>query len=146
VGLPTLDVLAGNLPFYAGLVCPAIDARRGELYAALYRRTPEGETRRLTDYLSVTPETLLEQLSGPVLFLGDGTRTYTERLKQKTQEEVLFASGEINYPRASVLCRLADRTFSRRGGTHPRDLKALYVRPSDAELNRKAVKQASKNR
>jgi tRNA A37 threonylcarbamoyladenosine modification protein TsaB len=44
---------------------------------------------------------------------------------------------ELHYPRASVLCRLALAKYQKEGGVHPHDLKALYVRASDAEVKSK---------
>ena len=41
VGIPTLDALAWTLPFAAYPVCPILDAKKGEVYTALYR-TREG--------------------------------------------------------------------------------------------------------
>lgn len=136
-GVPSLDVLLENVPFAAGLVCPALDARKKEIFAALYKKSPEGKPERLTDYVSVPPEKLLEMITGPTLLLGDAVPLYGDRLRRECPYPLAFASPDYHYPRASHLCRLAIRKFSRGEGTHPRDLQALYARASDAELNRK---------
>ncbi|RKY01883.1 tRNA (adenosine(37)-N6)-threonylcarbamoyltransferase complex dimerization subunit type 1 TsaB, partial [Candidatus Poribacteria bacterium] len=36
VGVPSLDVLAFGVKFFDGLICPLLDARRGEVYGAIY--------------------------------------------------------------------------------------------------------------
>jgi tRNA threonylcarbamoyladenosine biosynthesis protein TsaB len=136
-GIPTLDVLVENVPFAEGLVCPALDARKGEIFAAVYRKDSRGGTNRVTDYLSVPPETLSEMIEGPALMLGDGVSVYGDRLQEKCRHPITFAPPEYHYPRASVLCRLAIEKLSEGDQTHPRDLQALYARASDAELNRK---------
>jgi tRNA threonylcarbamoyladenosine biosynthesis protein TsaB len=137
VGIPTLDVLVENVPFAAGLVCPALDARKGEIFTALYKKDPGGTPDRLTDYLSVPPVTLLEMIQGPVLLLGDAVPVYGEELQKGCSHKITFASPEYGFPRASHLCRLAMKKLSQEGPTHPRDLQALYARASDAELKRK---------
>jgi tRNA threonylcarbamoyladenosine biosynthesis protein TsaB len=137
VGISTLDVLVENVPFAAGLVCPALDARKGEIFAALYKKDPRGTTDRLTEYLSVPPETLLEVIQGPVLLLGDAVPVYGDELQKGCRHKITFASPEYSFPRASHLCRLAIEKLSQGGATHPRDLKALYARASDAERNRR---------
>ena len=137
VGIPTLDVLVENVPFAAGLVCPALDARKGEIFAALYKKDPGGTTNRLTDYLSVPPETLLEVIQGPVLLLGDAVPVYGDELQKGCRHKITFASPEYHFPRATHLCRLAIKKLSQKGATHPRDLQALYARASDAELKSK---------
>jgi tRNA threonylcarbamoyladenosine biosynthesis protein TsaB len=135
VGVPTLDVLAGNLPWVAGLICPVLDARRDEVYSALYRGDGSGNTERLTEYRVVSPETLLRTVPGPVLFLGSGVAAYGDRLRSAGIHR-LALEPELNQIRASVLCRLARATHAATGATRPRDLRAVYVRPSDAERNR----------
>jgi len=136
VGIPTLDVLAENVLTSEILVCPALDARRGELFASLYRREPPGRSSRVTEYLSVTPERLMERIGEPTLFLGDGALLYRDRLLSQASHEICFAPLEYNAPRATALCRLALQKYSVEGGIHARDIQALYVRASDSEFIR----------
>ncbi len=140
VGIPSLDVLVENVPYAPGLICAVLDARKGEIFTALYRKDAQGETKRLTDYLAVTPEALLEKINEPALFLGDGIKVYEDFLEKGLGQTALFAPQECHIPRASVLCRLAFQRMTSEGASHPRDLKALYVRASDAELKREAWK------
>jgi tRNA threonylcarbamoyladenosine biosynthesis protein TsaB len=137
IGLPTLDVLVKNVPYAEGLICPALDARKSEVFAALYRKDDQGTTERLTDYLSVPPGTLSELFEGPTLMLGDAVPLYGERIANESPHPIRFAPPECHYPRASNLCRLAIEKLSAGDHQHPRDVQALYARASDAELNRK---------
>jgi len=137
VGIPTLDVLVENMPFATGFVCPTLDARKGEIFAALYKKDQKGTTDRLTDYLSVPPERLLEMIPGPTLFLGDAVPVYGERFRSGCSHEITLAPPAYHFPRASILCQLAIKKLPQGGATHPRDLQALYARASDAELKGK---------
>jgi tRNA threonylcarbamoyladenosine biosynthesis protein TsaB len=137
VGVPTLDVLVENVPFAPGLVCPVLDARKGEVFAALYKKDPQGGARRLTDYLSAPPESLLGMITEPALLLGDAIPVYEERFRKQCPHPITFAPPEYHFPRASILCRLAVKKLSEGDHQHPRELQALYARASDAELNRK---------
>lgn len=132
VGVPTLDVLAGNVPHAVGLICPVLDARRGEVYSALYRGDGSGNTERLTEYRVLSPERLLQTVPGPVLFLGSGVGVYADRFRSPGIHRVAL-EPEQNQIRASVLCRLARGIHTVAGAARPRDLRAIYVRPSDAE-------------
>jgi len=136
VGIPTLDVLAENVLTFPALVCPALDARKGEIFAAFYRKEIPGRSRRVSEYLSLRPEALLERMEEPTLFLGDGALLYRDRLLSRSSQEICFAPLEYNYPRATALCRLAQHKYAVEGGDRARDLRALYVRASDAELSR----------
>jgi len=139
VGIPTLDVLAANVACAPGLTCAILDARRGEVYAAFYRRDLRGETTRVTEVLALTPEELAGRIQEPVLLVGDGVRTYGEKLRRESPLHVMLAPLECHVPRAAVLCRLAREKLGREGGVRPADLQALYVRSSDAERHRKAA-------
>lgn len=136
-GIPTLDVLVENIPFSAELVCPALDARKGEIFAAVYKKNPQGKTSRLTDYLSVSPEALSRTIQAPVLLLGDAVPLYGERLQRECSHPITFAPPEYYFPRASILCRLAIKKLSKGDHQHPRELRPLYARDADAELRRK---------
>ncbi|MBI4640943.1 MAG: tRNA (adenosine(37)-N6)-threonylcarbamoyltransferase complex dimerization subunit type 1 TsaB, partial [Candidatus Tectomicrobia bacterium] len=81
IGIPTLDALAYHLCFSTCLVCPLLDARRGEVYTAFYRA--EGrEMRKLTDDLVLSPEEFCMMIREPVILLGDGLVSYGEMLKK----------------------------------------------------------------
>ncbi len=135
VGIPTLDVLAHNVPYCHISICPIIDARKSQVFAAFYTCTGAGTIIRCSEYLCITPDELLARLDGPVLLLGTGAVRYEALLTGKTAEAFL-AVPELHYPRAAVLCRLALSIWKEKGGVHPRDLRAIYLRPSDAELAR----------
>jgi len=135
VGRSTLDVLVGGVPHAAGLLCPVLDARRGEVYWALYRQDGSGGTERLTEPRVSTPATLLEAVPAPALFLGSGVTVYGDRFGAVAGHRVA-RQPELNQIRASVLCRLAREEYEAKGGTSPVDLEVIYVRPSDAERNR----------
>jgi tRNA threonylcarbamoyladenosine biosynthesis protein TsaB len=137
VGIPTLDVLVENVPFREGLICPALDARKGEVFAAVYKKDQSGRTDRITEYLSLPPEDLLEVIHGPTLMLGDAVPAYGERLQQACTHPITFAPPEYHFPRATLLCRLAIQKLAQGDHQHPGELQALYARASDAELNRK---------
>ena len=63
--VPTLDAMAAAVPWTALPVCPVLDARRGEVYASLYRRDGDG-LRREWDYLALAPEELAARLGDTV--------------------------------------------------------------------------------
>ena len=59
--VPTLEALASRFPGERRLICPVLDARRKEVYAALFRR--EGDAlARLTPDLALPPEALIDRL------------------------------------------------------------------------------------
>ena len=76
LGIPSLDTLALtalaeiSAKPHPGLICPVLDARKGEVYAALYRTSGDG-LEKLSDDLVVALEDLAPHLGTGVLLVGD---------------------------------------------------------------------------
>ncbi|MEG0711433.1 MAG: tRNA (adenosine(37)-N6)-threonylcarbamoyltransferase complex dimerization subunit type 1 TsaB, partial [Niameybacter sp.] len=63
IGIPTLDVMAHNIPFAEQIICPIMDARRNQVYTAIYK-WQAGKLQREGDYLAIEIDELLERLEG----------------------------------------------------------------------------------
>ena len=112
IGIPTLKVLCvpvllrQELPDDA-LLCPMIDARRMEVYAAIYDRALK--TIRETNADIVDADTYREYLDrGPVYFFGDGS----EKLHEVIQHPNAHFLPDI-HPLAKYMMPLAERRFLR---------------------------------
>lgn len=80
VAVSTLEALAARLPYARHPVCPMLDARRGEVYTALYD-TAQGLPRLLVAPRAVDPRLLIEErAAAPTIFTGDGATAYRELL------------------------------------------------------------------
>jgi len=141
VGVPTLLAVAARVNDRDGFICPFLDARKKEVYAALFCR--EGGTlERVSDDIVATPERFIESVRGmtngePCLFIGDAARTYGDVVKERLGEKNRFTLGE-NYPSiASAVAFLAEGKILRRERDPVGPLVPLYLRPSEAELRRK---------
>lgn len=137
LGVPTLDALAWNLvdSDLDGLICPLLDARKKQVYAALYEH--QGHNLKLiTDYLAIDPLELLRLinqnvLSHKVIFLGDGLAIYGGMIKDFLGQRAIFAVEEQRLPHASKIAwlglkRLRDGRIENLASFVP-----LYVRPSE---------------
>ena len=135
VGVSTLDALAGLVPRCRYLICPIIDARKKEVYAALYRHRGE-EIHRESDDFVLPPGTLADMLAERVLFLGTGGDLYRDVLTESLPGKALFASGRFRYPRAGSVGKLGLRRLAG-GQVDPLDrIEPRYVRLSEAELKK----------
>jgi len=134
VGVPSLDVLAANLPFASRLVCPLLDAKQKNIYGALYR-VDENSPRRQTDYLLAPVEELLSQIKEPVIFLGDGCARYREQIVGRVGALASFAAPELWLPRAEALARLGVARLCRGQRDDPADLVPMYLYPQDASID-----------
>ncbi|MDX9709637.1 MAG: tRNA (adenosine(37)-N6)-threonylcarbamoyltransferase complex dimerization subunit type 1 TsaB [Trichloromonas sp.] len=133
VGVSSLAALAWRLPFAALPVCPLLDARKGEVYAALYQWTGEGFSPLLLPCV-LPPERWLERLANDVLFIGDGAQCYRGIIEERLGGRAHFAPWPAHACRASN--GLAPALDMLRRGEHiPLEgLIPAYIRPSEAEL------------
>jgi tRNA threonylcarbamoyladenosine biosynthesis protein TsaB len=127
----TLDALASRVPFAALPVCPVIEARRGEVYAALYR-WDGGAMRRESEYLALPPAVLADRLVEPTIVLGDGARSIVSRHARP-------APPLLRVPSPAAVGFLGLEAFGAGQVVKPAELTALYLRPSQAELKRRAA-------
>jgi tRNA threonylcarbamoyladenosine biosynthesis protein TsaB len=129
--VPTLDAMAATLPFSALPVCPVVDARKGEVYACLYRWNGL-EMRREWEYLAVPPDDLSARLGEPTALLGDAAT----RIRSPYGR---LAPPAHRLPSPACVGQLGLERL-RRGQTEAAAaLVPLYLRPSEAELKRRGV-------
>jgi tRNA threonylcarbamoyladenosine biosynthesis protein TsaB len=130
--VPTLDALASNLPFADAPVCPMLDARKGEVYLALYRPCEE-RVGRLSDYLALPPRAAAEWLTAPVIVLGDGVvacRPFLSHLGAGLR----VAPAAQSLPSAAVVGHLGYTMLASGHAVAADALVPMYLRPSEAEL------------
>ncbi len=140
IHVPTVDALACNLWGCADLVCPLMDARRGQTYTGLYRLA-DHELEILVPQCAVPVEEITEQINRrgePVVFLGDGVPVFTDFLEQRCEVSYSFAPAHMNRQRAAAVAWLGMR-YAREGRLETADEHVPeYLRMSQAERDRLA--------
>lgn len=135
VGIPTLDALAHTLPFTPYLICPIVDARKGEVYTALYKNGKGGEVEQLTPYQVLSPSALIEGIPPrEAIFLGDGVEVYGGLIKEHLGERALFAPQHLRFLRGTTVAELGRNRIMRGERDDIASLVPIYVRQSDAEI------------
>ena len=129
VPVPTLLALAHRFPGGEGrIVCPVQDARRGEVYAALFRWNG-GELARLSPDMAVAPALLPGRIpDGDVLFCGDGVTPFGALFREVLGDRALLVSGDEGLPRASAVGIVGERIFRSGGAEDPRTAVPFYLR------------------
>ncbi|HUQ39647.1 MAG TPA: tRNA (adenosine(37)-N6)-threonylcarbamoyltransferase complex dimerization subunit type 1 TsaB [Acidimicrobiales bacterium] len=134
IGIPSLDLLAFPFRHSGRVVVPVIDARRGEVYSALYKQVPGG-LQRLTPHNVGSPAELASELmarNDECLLVGDGAIRYAEEFSVlRPRVEIVDSSP---YPSAAALVELAQAQALREEWVQPSEIHALYLRKSDAEI------------
>jgi tRNA threonylcarbamoyladenosine biosynthesis protein TsaB len=132
VAVPTLEALACVAEARPGeAVCAALDARKREVYAALFEAGDDGP-RRLTADLALRPEALAERLPRPCILVGDAGDVYGAILGARATLRP-FAT---HHPRGGVIARRGAARLAAGEAANPGALEPVYVRLPDAELPR----------
>ena len=135
VGVSTLEALAYNLVGYKGLICPVMNARRAQVYTALFESDGESLTRVIDDVPMAVSELdgLLAKCGEPVRFCGDGYDVTVPNLK----ECVYVSVPERERIQSAYSVAVAALGKYKNGEyTTDRELVSTYLRLSQAERER----------
>jgi len=133
VPVPTLEAFAWNLAFSRYPVCVMLDARRGEVYTALFRWEGEKFIREISE-TSVKAEELLTRLQGTVLFAGEGAIAYRDRIVAALGSRAVFAPADKMVPSPANIAMLGLAKAAAGEFTDPFGAGPLYIRKSEAEV------------
>jgi tRNA threonylcarbamoyladenosine biosynthesis protein TsaB len=135
IGVSSLDLLAFPVRFTPRLIVAAIDARRNELYYALYRQVPGG-VQRISEPTVGSADDLASELlalSEEVLLVGDGAHRYREAFDGLAKVEIVDQGN--SFPSAASLVQLAHARALREDFQQIDSIQPMYLRRPDAEIN-----------
>ncbi|MEX1263934.1 MAG: tRNA (adenosine(37)-N6)-threonylcarbamoyltransferase complex dimerization subunit type 1 TsaB [Actinomycetota bacterium] len=135
VGITSLDALAYAVRYSPRRIAAVIDARRKEVFSAIYRAVPGGIVRE-RDYEVHAPDRLaaeLQAMPGEVLAVGNGAMLYRHVLEE-IGSRIEFASSIVAHPEAAAMVELAVPRLLREEHDRLFDIVPLYLRKSDAEI------------
>ena len=132
VAVPTLDALASRMLFSAYPVCCMLDARKKEVYAAIYD-TSEGVLQRQWGPEAIDPDRAAHRLCRTAVFVGTGATLYRERILSLAND-ARFAPGELNAPSAVAVARLGLGALEEGDRVDLAGIEPMYLRSSEAEL------------
>ncbi|MCK4390789.1 MAG: tRNA (adenosine(37)-N6)-threonylcarbamoyltransferase complex dimerization subunit type 1 TsaB [Desulfobacterales bacterium] len=133
-GVSTLDALAYQFPLFSHLICPVLDARKGQIYTALYEYASSMKWERLIGDCAAEPRQWLKQIQRPCLFVGDGAFVYGELIRETLRSLACFAPPYLNTVRASVVASIGMKQILNGQVADVGRLVPHYIRKSDAEI------------
>lgn len=142
VEIPTLDAMAYQLYGMERVICPMMDARRGQVYTGLYQFVREdGETifKVLVPQCAVAVEEIVDkvnEIGSPVIYLGDGVPVHEAVLGERTNVDYEFAPANCNRQDAAALATLAAAEFAKGNFVSSAEHRPDYLRLSQAERER----------
>jgi tRNA threonylcarbamoyladenosine biosynthesis protein TsaB len=143
VSVPTLEALAWNFPYSRYPVCTMLDARKKEVYAALFKW--EGENLiRLTNETSAKPEEFARDAlrvthDDKFIFAGEGAVLYRDKIIEAMGEKAIFASPEKTVPSPANVAILGLKKAKAGEFSEPVSLIPMYIRKSEAEVKWKGL-------
>jgi len=134
VSVSSLDSLAYNLAYTDGIICPILNALRGNVYTAIYC-FDDNKLKRLTEYMVISLDELIpliKEKNKPVTFIGDGIPLFKEKIKDSISN-VKFAPTSLNFVRASALGELGLEKLLEGEYDDLYTSAPIYIRKSQAE-------------
>ncbi len=144
VGVPGFDAIAlsaleRNNTEPGRLVCIIVDARKGEVYAALYRVVADG-LEKLSEEVVVALEQLTSRISEDAMFVGDDKAKEAAALVESQGHKVaVFETGGLDL-RGVCVAAIGGARFARGETDRAASLEPLYIRTPEATF-----KPTSKN-
>jgi tRNA threonylcarbamoyladenosine biosynthesis protein TsaB len=137
VGVSTLETLASNLSNSLIAICPMLDARKGEVYTALYRPEEADFPKEIVSEGVTDPGEFLKGVDEDVIFIGDGALSYTDIIRKKLPGKSHFALSPLNYIRASSAGLIGLKKFRDGDILDLLTFTPRYLRVSEAEAKGK---------
>ena len=134
IGVSTLEALAYNLAHVDGLVCPVMNARRQQVYTALFEAKNGVLTRLMPDSaIAITAlDAELSRYNAPVRLCGDGYGV-TEQL---LTHELIPTPDRLRHQSAYSVAQVARMAYESGVRTTDCEMVATYLRLSQAERER----------
>lgn len=138
IPVPTLEGLAYNLCGYQNLICPIMDARRGETYTGIYEFN-KNDISVIMDQTAMPMEALIDKLNileREVIFLGDGVPVFSKMISESLKAPYMLAPANSNRQRAGSV-GVAALHYARMGKMENACSHApIYLRKPQAERER----------
>lgn len=136
-GVSTLEAMAVSLGTWQGYVCPVMDARRSQVYNALFY-VNSGELRRVKEDRAIALSDLaseLKELEGPIFLVGDGSSLTYKTLSGQIPNLVLPPEHRM-HQRAVGVALVAEKKAAAGETGDANALTPNYLRLSQAERER----------
>lgn len=136
IGISSLESLAYNLYGFEGYICSAMDARRSQVYSALFEFKDNNMCRIFSDDILKIEQLgeKIKDLDKPLLFVGDGAELCYSNLKN-INNKFSLAPLQLRYQKAASCCIVAKKLIQEDSFNliSAQSISPCYLRPSQAE-------------
>ena len=138
VPVSSLMGLAANVEIPEQYVCPIMDARRNQVYTAVYKTT-EGIPQLLEEPDVISIEAAIEKAEkygDGITYLGDGVPVFEKTILEKSMNAPGFVAPSRRYQCASSIARLGEYLYQKGEYVSAEQFAPVYLRKSQAERER----------
>ena len=129
IGISSLAALGENVKFTDKLVCPIIDARRNDVYNAVFKNEAYIKEDR-----AINIDELIDEIGeNETIFLGDGVNVFAGHISERMGEKAFFAPQSIKMSKAASIAQLALKRAKNNDYDDIYTLSPVYLRTSQAE-------------
>lgn len=131
IPVSTLEVIAWAYPFCEYQICPLLDARKKEVFIALFR-WKEKEVERIKKDSVLSVQSLIEWIKEKTVFTGTGAEVYKEKLIEMFGSNAIFIPKIYSIPNPRIVAYIGLRRIE--NAIEAKNLKPDYLRKSEAEI------------
>ena len=138
IPVSSLMGLAANVETPGQIVCPIMDARRNQVYTAVYETT-EALPMQLAEPDVILIEDALaraEQAGEQIVFLGDGVPVFQTQILEKIGNKCRFVTPTRRYQSAASIALLGQYLYEKEAYVQAEQFAPVYLRKSQAERER----------
>jgi len=135
---PVIDGLAANVSDFTGYVCPVLDARRQEVYTAVYKNG-----KKVLADCNISLADLLDYFNnkkGKILFLGDGVTVYKQIIESILPKRAVFAPKHLLLQNAGSVGLVAQREIEKGNIQTYKTIKVSYLKKAQPEQEKERKK------
>jgi tRNA threonylcarbamoyladenosine biosynthesis protein TsaB len=135
IGVSSLEVLAYNGAYFAGLIVPLFDARRGQIFTGAYKWIDGTVQCVSADRIVLFADMLseLKETEEKVLFLGDDLSIHREAAVEVLGDQAVFAPASYQLPRAAHLAQAGLQAYREGRVEDTQAFTPSYLQMAEAE-------------
>ena len=134
IPVETLYAMAHTIPITNRVICPIIDARKGEVYTSFFQYNKNKQLCQLVEDRAIKPAILIDEIKKPTIFFGTGVDAYGGFLQKKLGHLAIFDKCYLNTIAGSIAILGGERFEMGEGQRVSNQLKPKYIRRSEAEV------------
>ena len=139
IGVATLDLLAMNAPLNERKIIPAIDAKRGLVYSAVYKHK-NGKLIKVAPYSLLSKDEFLRNINPLSTILGDALNLYRDDIKSHAGE-VSFLDRDRWYPKAHNIITLVLNKIRQGRLSNKLKINPIYLYPKECQIRKPLINQ-----